>query len=106
MIYLKAIKIDLYHCLIKFNRWYTLFNIIMSNLDSWFQIRKKKSFFENLSKTRLQTIKDYLYSNITFIDVTIKYIININIQDPINKTIYILLAYLVILGYQIPNLYV
>lgn len=78
----------------------------MSNLDSWFQIRKKKSFFENLSKTRLQTIKDYLCSNITFIDVTIKYIININIQDPINKTIYILLAYLVILGYQIPNLYV
>ncbi|MCJ1349201.1 hypothetical protein MMC31_007437 [Peltigera leucophlebia] len=42
----------------------------MSDLDSWFKAREEESFFENLSETGLQTMKDYLYGNITPVDAS------------------------------------
>ena len=78
----------------------------MSDLDSWFKAREEESFFENLSETGLQTMKDYLYGNITPADAAIKYTANINIQDPNDMTMYIHLAYLVIPAFQVPGLYV
>ena len=50
--------------------------VIMSDLDSWFKAREGESFFENLSATGLQTMKDYLYGNITTADAAIKYTAN------------------------------
>lgn len=78
----------------------------MSDLDSWFKAREDESFFENLSATGLQTVKDYLYGNITTADAAIKYTANIDIQELNDKYMYIHLAYLVIPGYQVSGLYV
>ena len=78
----------------------------MSDLDSWFKAREEESFFENLSDTGLQTMKDYLYGNITPADAAIKYTANLNIQDLYDKTMYNHLAYLIIPAFQVPGLYV
>ena len=78
----------------------------MSDLHSWFKAREDESFFENLSATGLQTMKDYLYGSITTADAAIKYTANINIQDLNDKDMYNHLAYLVIPGYQVSGLYV
>ena len=37
--------------------------VIMSDLDSWFKAREGESFFENLSATGLQTMKDCLWQH-------------------------------------------
>lgn len=80
--------------------------VIMSDLDSWFKAREGESFFENLSATGLQTMKDYLYGNITTADAAIKYTTNLNIQIPLEKNIYKHLAYLIVPAFQVSGLYV
>lgn len=72
-------------------------------LDSWLKAREEESFFERLSATGLQAMKDYLYGDITPADAAIKYTANFNIQGLHDTSLDIHLHYLLIPAIQISS---